>query len=540
MALNESKRAETKATPGIGELLDNAKEREDRERIDLPAVTYPPTPEEDHDLPFDVSPETPPRKPEPNPLSIPGIHDLTDLGNSQRMHDRYGDSMHWSTESHRYYVWTGKVWDANAEATVYEWAQETAKAIFDDAVDMPSQYDKGRIAKHAVRSQSKFTIDSMIHLARYQPGVSISEAAFDTDPWALNCRNGTIDLRTGDLRKHLRGDLITKMCPVAYDPNATSKRWDNFIESVTQGDKGLERFLQTAAGYSLCGEYGDEVLFFIYGPTATGKSTFKDALKAMLGSYAATADVSTFMQMKHNSRSPSSDLARLYRTRMVVTDEVNEGEKLATGLVKLYTGGDEMTARFMYKEEFEFKSRGKLWIVANFPPKVSAEDGAIWRRILRVPFLHEIPADAQDHTLKRDLCNPRGAGPAILAWAVEGCIRYQTEGLTIPDAVKRSTEEYRSEMCPINDFILARCELEHGPSADLNFGNGEFEETSAALWDAYQRWAEENGIKMPVKRDAFGKSLRLMGLKSKQRTGSDRARTWQGIRLTTRAFPEAE
>ena len=362
----------------------------------------------------------------------------------------------------------------------------------------------------------------MLELLRYLEDIPITEDVFDADHWLANYLNGTVDLKTGELRAHRKEDLITKICPVTFDADARCEHWDAFLDTVTDGDKELRLFLQRAAGYSLCGDYSDEVLFFIYGPAATGKTTFKDALKAMMGSYAATADISTFLKSRGSSQRPRNDLARLARTRMVITDDVDEGSKLATGLVKLYTGGDTMTARFLFKEHFEFKSRGKLWIVANYPPKVSAEDGAIWRRILRIPFLHEIPEERQDRDLKRVLCDPKISGPAIAAWAVEGCLMWQSDGLAVPEAVKQSTAEYRSEMNPVNDFIDQRCEI--------NLYNPEFQESSADLWDAYQRWAEENGIKYPVKRIEFGKHLKIYGLEPVRFSG-ERTRVWRGVRL---------
>lgn len=459
---------------------------------------------------------------EPNPLSISGLRDLSDLGNAERIFDRFGDRLHYSTDEHRWYVWDSTLWNPDSEATLNQWAAETARDIYAEASEARSREEKGRLARHAIKSESDKSIQAMISRLRYVGGIPTREERFDADPWRLNFLNGTVDLSTGELRPHRREDMITKVCPVEFDPGARSDIWDRFLDMATNGDPELRSFLQRAAGYSLCGVYSDEVLFFVYGPAATGKTTFKDALKSVMGSYAVTADISTFMHTKAGSQGPRNDLARLVRSRMVVTDEVEEGSTLAAGLVKLYTGGDTMTARFLYKEHFEFKSRGKLWIVANHPPRVSAEDGAIWRRVLRVPFLNEIPPERQDHDLKRILCDPKISGPAIAAWAVKGCLIWRQNGLFVPESVKRSTDEYRSEMNPVSAFLEDRCTLIPGDS--------DSQVTSAELWDAYQRWAGEDGIRYPLRRNEFGRHLKLAGLVPGQRPG-DRARVWHGVLL---------
>jgi len=462
------------------------------------------------------------RSSEPNPLSISGLRDLSDLGNAERLYDRFGDRLHYSTDGNRWYVWDGTLWNPDSEATLNQWAAETVRSIYAEASGAHGREDKARLARHAIKSESDRCIQAMISRLRYIRNIPTREGFFDVDPWHLNFLNGTVDLRTGELRPPRREDMITKVCPVEFDPLARSEIWDEFLDVTTSGDPALKSFLQCAAGYSLCGIYSDEVLFFVYGPSATGKTTFKDAVKAVMGTYAVTADISTFLRPRGGSQGPRNDLARLVRSRMVVTDEVEEGSTLATGLVKLYTGGDTMTARFLYKEHFEFKSRGKLWIVANHPPRVSAEDGAIWRRILRVPFRNEIPPERQDHDLKRILCDPKISGSAIAAWVVRGCLMWQQSGLFVPDSVRRSTDEYRSEMNPLSGFIEERC--------TLSPGDPEAQETSADLWTAYQWWAGDNGVKYPLKRNEFGGHLKLLGLVPAQRAG-DRARVWQGVRL---------
>jgi len=265
------------------------------------------------------------------------------------------------------------------------------------------------------------------------------------------------------------------------------------------------------------------VLFFPFGPTATGKSTLLAAVCAMLGDYAATADFDTFLVRDRASGAPRSDIARLAGRRFVVSLEVDDGAKLASALVKQLTGGDSVAARFLYREAFEFLPTAKLWLAANDRPRVRDDDDAIWRRILQMPFDKQIPPDERDPQVKARLRDPADAGPAILAWAVAGCMAWQRDGLGIPQAVRDTTAAYRQEMDPLHDFLEECCVV--APNAWAS---------SAALWDAYQAWAKDDGVKYPLKRKAFGERLHGRGCTAaKEYVGGKETRGWRGIGLAS-------
>ena len=205
------------------------------------------------------------------------------------------------------------------------------------------------------------------------------------------------------------------------------------LERVTGGDHGHDGLLAVHSATALTGDTSEEVLFFAHGPTATGKSSTLEAIKAALGEYAATADFETFLK-RHGDAGIRNDIARLAGARFVVSIEVDEGKALAEGLVKMLTGGDTVAARFLYRETFEFLPVFKLWLAANTRPRASADDGAIWRRILQVPFAAVIPEAERDERVKITLRTSPEVQTAILAWAVQGCLEWQQAGLAAPSA----------------------------------------------------------------------------------------------------------
>jgi len=445
-------------------------------------------------------------------LSLP----LTDTGNAERLVMRHGGDIRYCHPQKTWYVWTGRRWQEDRTGQVMDLMKSVTRELYRAAWEIPDPERKKQVALWAIRSESTDKKRAALASAQSEPGIPILPEQFDADPWTLNCLNGTIDLRTGNLRPHRREDYCTRMAPVRYDPAAHSELWDRFLEEACGGDRALIEFLQRAVGYSLTGSTAEEKLFFVHGPAATGKSTFVEAIKSTLGDYAKTADFETFI-LRREAGAIRNDIAELAGRRFVVSIEVDRGRRLAEGLIKMLTGGDTVRARFLYQEAFEFVPQFKLWLVANHAPSVRHDDSALWRRILVIPFIHVIPPDRRDPSIKARLRDPEESGPAILAWAVEGCLRWQAQGLGVPDIVTQATEQYRLDMDPLRDFIADCCELD--PQAWT---------TAARLRQAYERYCEQIGETRLLTPNDFASALTSRGCTAERR---HRGRGWRGIRL---------
>lgn len=442
---------------------------------------------------------------------------LTDMGNGERLAHYHGQDIRYCYPNSQWYIWDGNRWKMDKLGKIERLAKDTTRRIYIEAGHCQDDDQRQATAKHARSSESRYRKLAMIDMARSEDGIPVLPEELDANGWLLNCLNGTLDLRTGDLYSHRHQDMITKIVPVNYDPNARLELWDRFMETTTQGDQEMLGFLQRAVGYSLTGNTGEEVLFFIHGPAATGKSTFVEAIKSVMGNYAVTADFEVFLQKYRDLGSPRNDVAALAGSRLVVSIEVQEGRRLAEGLVKMLTGGDTVRARFLYHESFEFLPEMKLWLCANHAPKVRADDTAIWRRILKLPFENIIPEDKRDPEVKETLKNPDIAGPAILAWAAQGCLRWQEYGLGIPDIVKEATAAYRKEMDILEAFIEDCCTIQAGMSA-----------SKKDLYSAYKQWCEESGEKAEGKIN-FGKRLSELRYQIKSGSGTDHISIWNGV-----------
>jgi putative DNA primase/helicase len=483
--------------------------------------------------------------------AIPAVDEyLTDLGNARRLVRLFARDMRFVSEW-GWMVWDGKRWTLDVTGMVQRWAKKTALNLYDDAADALARAEKAtreeqrcaaagdkagadragaEAAKHqetaaeltkwARTSQMRQRLEAMVALAQSELPVVARPDSFDRDPWLFNCDNGTVDLRTGELRDHQRSDLITKISPVAYDPKAECATWTNFLTTTTQGDKEHEAYLQRAVGYTLTGDTREEVFFIVLGPPASGKTTLVEAASAMMGDYAHSASFDTFLQRK-DVGAARGDIADLMGARLVAACEAEPTRHLAEVMINHLTGGDRVTARHIYQREFTFTPSCKVWLAANESPKISDTNSAVWRRLRRLPFEHEIPEGERDPNVKATLKDPQRGGPAVLRWAVEGCLQWQKIGLATPKVIRDKSADLRSAMDPMGDFFAECCVFT--PYAEVPAG---------VLRAEYETWCRSRGEREQVGSKEWGERLRAKGAHShKLKREGRNVSLWLGIGL---------
>lgn len=418
----------------------------------------------------------------------------TDLGNCTRFIRDWAFYVRYVPAWKSWAIWDGTRWVVDDKGLATELAKRTVRGILREASYAETDEERKALVKHHQRSEAAARIFAMLDLARSEPGVPVEADVFDANPWMLNVANGTIDLQTGTLGPHQARQLMTKRIDLAYDSSAGCPQWLAFLDQIMAGKADLVRFLQKAIGYALTGLTREQVLFILFGGGANGKSTFLNTISALLGEYARQTPIETFMQKQHDTI--NNDIARLHGARFVAAAEAEAQRRLAESLIKLLTGGEKITARFLHKEFFEFTPRFKIFLATNHKPFIRGGERAIWRRIRLIPFTVTIADEQQDKDLPTKL---EAELPGILAWAVEGARLWLTEGLGMPDDVRIATESYRAEMDVIGDFIEDCCD--RGPTLTA---------TAKALYGAYTTWCQNSGEK-PMSQKAFGTALRERG-----------------------------
>lgn len=438
---------------------------------------------------------------------------LTDLGNAKRLVAHYGEQIRYCFAWKKWLCWDGKTWSIDDDGQIIRLAKETVKRIYQEAAGESDFNIRSNIARWALRSEEEKKIRAMISLAQSEEGVPISPGALDSDLFLLNCQNGTINLQTGKLMPHDPKNFITKIIPVEYNPNADYPTWIEFLDTIFNWNYDIIRFIQRAVGYSLTGSISEQCLFLLHGTGANGKSTFVKTVSKLLGDFAQASDFETFL-VKNNDSGIRNDLARMKGKRFISAVETDAGKRLAETVIKQLTGGDTISTRYLFAEFFDFIPTFKIWLAANHKPNIRGTDHAIWRRIKLIPFNVTIPDEKQDKGLDDKL---KAELPGILAWAVQGCLEWQTAGLQTPDEVKNATSEYRNEMDVVGLF-LDECCLVKPESTEVKTVSGK-------LYEVYKDWCEGNG-EHALNNQKFGKRLSEKGLRSGKTSGKN---WWYGI-----------
>lgn len=381
-------------------------------------------------------------------------YDMTDTGNAQRMRDKFVGNIKYSFVNKKWYYWTGKIWSVDYTGEIKKLADTVVNDIKKEAFAEQDEDVQEAKLKWANKTASSRGKEAMIKECQHLEGIPVLPEQMDSFTDYLNCQNGIVNLRNGELIPHDSNFLMTKCSYAEYDTSGKKPEllWLKFLDDVTNGDKDLQEYLQKCVGYSLSGSVREQCAFFLYGIGNNGKSTFLDTVSELLGSYSANVQPETIMMKRDaNSGGANSDIARLKSTRFVTSEEPTEGVRLNEGLVKQFTGGGKVTCRFLYGDEFEYEPEFKIWIATNHKPVIRGTDVGIWRRIRLIPFEVNIPSEKVDKNLKYKL---RKELPQIMKWAVEGCIKWQKEGIAPPKCVQDATSEYKAEM----DMLAAFCE----------------------------------------------------------------------------------
>lgn len=435
----------------------------------------------------------------------------SETGNAKRFAFWFEDDVRWCVtgQGHGYWlVWDGRRW--NGEGKVALLVVELAKRMI-AGMALEANHDMFRgsrdaLLKHMVNSQTERRINAMLSLAKSEPGMFVPATELDTNRDILVVGNGTLELRTGELRESRRSDNCTRMVFVDYDANARAERWTEFLLTVTGGDESLMLFLWRAVGYSLTGNVGEHCLFFLYGFGRNGKSTFVETINRCLGQYAMTADSATLMVRDVKSQI-RSDVARLKEARLVAMEETQKGARVDEGVVKWLTGGTHVIARPLYAPEIEFDPQWHFWICGNHKPDIRGVDDGIWRRIRLIPFTESIPLKKVDKNLGEKLV-AEAAG--ILAWAVEGCKQWYLHGLAEPEGITTAINEYRDEMDTIGHFLRE----------ETTVCKGEYI-AALEMYDRFKDWAKKTG--------QYVYSMKVLGMELKQR-GVAHKKTNSGLR----------
>ncbi|MBA7583910.1 hypothetical protein ES708_25861 [subsurface metagenome] len=318
-----------------------------------------------------------------------------------------------------------------------------------------------------------------------------------------------------ELREHKPEDMLTKIAGISYEPGADCPKWLAFLDKIFEGNENLIDYIQTALGYSLTGDTGEQCLFINYGIGANGKSTFINVIHEILGDYAINTPFSTFLSKGRGDNIPN-DLARLRGARFVSAVEAPGERRFNEVLLKTIVGGDLITARFLRQEFFDFYPECKIWLATNHKPIVKEFSLGFWRKIRLIPFKISISEEERILHYDKILLEEK---EGIFNWILEGFKKWKEEGLKTPEEIIEATAEYKSSMDVVAEFIEQCCIESH-----------QVKIATKELYKAYKDWCEESGDK-PISKDAFSRQLTERGYKPIRIGSPKQERGWLGIDL---------
>lgn len=417
----------------------------------------------------------------------------TDTGNAQRFIDRYSDYVKYSHDAKEFYVYNGRVWQRDNMGLVWQLIDKMIDTMKYEKLIVDEETDEEKVAKkwQAFIKKTKGTTAKEHIVKELKQYLSFDVNDFDNDKMLLNVSNGYLDLTNGVVHNHDREKLFSKIADTDYTDKMEGAYWYQFLKDIFDNDDELIEFVQRAVGYSLTASAREQKMFILYGNGNNGKSLFINVIAHILGDYSVNMQAESLMQKKFGSNI-NNDIARLKDARFVTSSEPNEGFVFDEGMVKQMTGDDTITARFLRQENFEFEATFKIWLATNHRPIIRGTDKGIWRRMVVIPFNVEIPAHKVDKDLKSKLLSE---SPAILDWALEGCLKWQKYGMAFPKAVIKANEDYRNEMDVISAFINECCEVSTNASVNAN-----------DLYRNYVSWCDDTGA-FDVGKRKFGMEM---------------------------------
>lgn len=454
-----------------------------------------------------------------NPHSNPK-YSTTDNGSGRLFSDIVRGQARYVASRKSWFIYDGTRWtpDEGNMATM-EMCKAIGDALTHYAFAIQDENERKQYLKYTLRWMTRNYRKTILDDAASVYNIGMGE--FDADVNLLNCKNGTLDLKTMQFRSHNPDDKITKIADVVYDPNARCPRFEQFLIEVMSGDADKSAFLQKALGYALSGDSQYECMFILYGATTrNGKSTLMESILRVFGDYGLTVAPETIAAKQRNSSGPSEDLARLAGRRLANISEPSRGMRLNAAQVKSMTGNDSINARFLHCNSFDFRPQFKLYINTNYLPSVDDMSLFSSNRVRVIPFDRHFEPQEQDPNLKH-LFAEEEAKSAILNWLIAGWQLLQKEGLDSPAAVVEATKEYSRDSNKIALFAEEKL---------IEDRTGEAR--TAAVYERYKEWCDVNGC-MPENRTNFKKSLQAIGtvVRRRPRDGSEKTTLLLGYRL---------
>ena len=397
----------------------------------------------------------------------------TPIGNGDRFADRYSGTVkciNGKGNATTWMIWDENKWSEDKLAFVKEHSKVIAEDLYAEATNLPDSDDMKAI-KQSLYALAKATTNNphkTLTMACSHPKIAVSTEQFDTHDYILPCRNGVIDLNTGEFSKHDPSLYYTKIVNASYSPDSVNSHWQNFISFFTGGDPEIEAYLaRVYGGLGLIGANPQQIAIFLLGRAKNGKSTMNEIMQGILSDYSDI--LRTEVIGSRANKDFRHDVADLVGARFITVNELPRGMQINGSLFKAVTGGDTSKGRQNYQDSEKFTPKGLISMTSNWEPQLDDGDEGIDRRV--VIYRHNDQVEHKDPKLKDKIL---AAPDAVLTWLINGrmdylecCEKYEkgliSDPLNTPQKIKDMTEGFLNRRNPYRAFLLDECIITKDP-----------------------------------------------------------------------------
>ena len=446
------------------------------------------------------------------------LEELSPNGIAKRFIKKYSGRFFYIRETKTWLHWNGKKYQICDGAFMMRILRKSVD-------DLPSELEKNQIGiiknrfitkNDIIKCSEKLSSYGVLNqIAKILPSCDGAQAGagdFDSNPELVNCVNGIVNARTGELIPFNPELKMSQIASADYDQSASGFCFNQFVLEICDGDKDLALFLQVLCGYFFTGVTFEQKLFIFYGLGANGKSLLLSILLKIAGDYGIATPSSTLLT--GHAGTIRNDIARLVNARLVVATETSRGQRFDEAGVKALTGEDQVVSRKLYHEYFGYIPKFKVVLAVNTLPRIIGNDKGIKRRLCIIPFNRTFEKEKCDKHLKTKLLSE---ATGIFAWIMEGAKVYLEHGLPECKAVSDATASYLSGMDEVQNFLNDKCTVDQE--------NSRLRVPVATLYSAYKNWAVSNGIE-PLGKNIFGESVKAKNIHQNKSGG---VRHWAGL-----------
>ncbi len=341
---------------------------------------------------------------------------------------------------------------------------------------------KTKIYKIATKETTEKTT-KMEKTLRNFCSVSINE--FDVNKNEINCLNGVFFIDNNNnlqFRNHKKDDKFLKQIKINFTKKSyKNTKWELFLKEITQNNIEKQNYLKKLAGYCITGLTGEQSIYFLVGNGANGKTTFLNVLYKIFGDYSKIISAQTLLQK--NNQNTTNDIAKLIGSRFVLGSELPSEAKMDETLLKSLAGGENITARFLFQEYFEFKPMFKIVFATNHKPHINDFSEGFWRKIKIINFDFTIPEEKREKEIDEKLFSEEKE--EIFAWVIEGLIEYIAEGLKNYKEMSDEIKKFKEDLDVLGEFVN-QC---------ITLNNEKYKLKVSEIYNRFKDYLKENGYK---------------------------------------------